>query len=128
MTCAGREHGRINADNELHCKGTTQHYQCYNDTHSTQFNTTASRDHEVARRCMYNLQTVAHNLMRAPRTIPEAKGREQGHDYTTQHWMTTVSPLQSLKMYRGSVSSELPISHCLGTAFEGGGGRGIQVI
>ena len=103
--------------------------QCH-DVQVAQHNN-ISYTHHVGREKRYqrthNSPPTEVKLMRTPRIVSEAKCHEQGHDTSVHDWTTTVSFLKSLQVYRGSMSSELPISHYLGAASEGGF-RDIQVI
>ena len=99
---------------------TTVSYNIQTIRHDTMWNTHYSH-HVTSCRCIRNQHTLENSLKRTPREVPETRRHEQGHGVEPHSWTTTVSLLQRLEMYRGSMSSEIPISHCLGAASEGGG-------
>ena len=121
--------GRVGVFGDHHTTRSRGRMQCY-APHSAQYNTilnTYYTQRGAKQQFTWNSSTTESKVMRTPRTLPEARSHGQGHDNNLHDCTTTVSLWQSLEMYRGSMSSELPISHCLGAASEGGF-RDIQVI
>ena len=66
------------------------------------------------------MESINHSKQGDAHSANIARSQKQGHDNKLHDCTTTMNPLQNLEMYKGSMSSELPINHCLGAASEGG--------
>ena len=77
-------------------------------------------NHNTRGQCRGDAPDVTRETLRNPLIHGRSNSYERGHNNTTHHSTTTVRPLQSHTLYRGSMSIGLLFSHCLGAASEGG--------
>ena len=94
--------GTIEANHATIYRGESQRHKLHVAQHSGISNGHHVR-REARRQRTHNPSSRGVKLMRTPRVVSGAKCREQGHDTILHDWMTTVSLLEGLQVYRGRI-------------------------